>query len=130
MSPARAASLIRLRAGRDALVRLQADIRAIRGRTDPERARDLVGCRRALSNQVAEITAAARALLAEPAFSAEQGAFTQIHSRLLSNIARHQAEWPAVRLAHADEDYRRSAEQADRAIDAMVAWLTAMVDRR
>ena len=105
------------------LEQVQAELAGIASRTDAERARDLIRLRRLLSEQIGRTGQVAERYFvaaSDPGLTME---FRSHFSKMRSCAATHQANWPAVRLAEADEDYQRSARAVREANRAFVAWM-------
>jgi hypothetical protein len=102
---------------------------AIGTRTDDQRQHDLIGLRRRFAEQMAEV-----ARLGEPIFAASpdrglEQTYRNLFSKLRTAAAVHQANWPAVRIAEADEQYRRSAVGVGEAHGRFVAWMRETLPR-
>lgn len=105
------------------LEKVQAELAGVASRTDAERARDLIRLRRLLSEQIGSLgQVAERYFLAagDPGVTVQ---FRDHFSKMRSRAATHQANWPAVMLAEADEEYQRSARAVREANRAFVAWM-------
>jgi transposase len=105
----------------DRLEKVQAELAAIANRTDGARKRELIDLRRMLSEQIARVGE-----LAERFFSQANNAelvkeFRRNSTSMRSKAASHQANWPAIRLDEADEEYQRSARSVRDANRALVA---------
>ncbi len=75
--------------------------------------------------QVADITSLVRPLLDARGDATARDEFRRLHSSLLSALALHQANWPAVQVVKAvdDRDYKQSAQVVDQAATAMITWI-------
>jgi len=107
----------------DRLEHVQAELAGIASRTDEERKRELINLRRKLSEQIARL-----GQVAERFFSASGNPellkqFRQNYTNMRSKAATHQANWPAIRLEEADEEYQRSARAVREANRALVGWI-------
>jgi hypothetical protein len=104
---------------------LLASLQALRSPHGGECGKALVGLRRQLSGQVAEIASLARPLLDRRGDIRASDEFRRLHSTLLSKLALHQASWPAVEVVKAIDDvgYKRSAQTVDQAAAAMSQWV-------
>jgi hypothetical protein len=112
-----------------ALERVHSDLASIATRSDERRRHDLIELRRRFSQQMAEV-----GRLADPLF--EAGPDPALHqtyrdhfSRLRSLAAAHQANWPAIRIDEATEQYRRSAQGVTEAHREFIAWMQAALAR-
>ncbi len=105
-----------------ALEQVQAELAQISSRTDERRRHDLIDLRRKLALHIAEV-----GRVAEPWFGEADAELAQTYrakfSRMRSAAAIHQANWPAVRLDQADEEYRRSVLAVRDANRDFVAWI-------
>ncbi|HWI85640.1 MAG TPA: hypothetical protein VNT42_04860 [Sphingomonas sp.] len=106
---------------------VQAELARIAERTDDARRHDLIVLRRALSLQIIEIGKVAEPIFAaaEPDMALE---YRSKFSRMRSAAALHQADWPAVRLGEAVEQYMVSALGVRRANKEFVAWVRGALD--
>lgn len=110
----------------EALTRLeevQAELATIATRTDDARRQDLIHLRRKLALQIAAV-----GRVAEPIFDSAGDleltrAYRAIFSQMRSAAARHQANWPAVRLGESVREYRASAMRVRKANQEFVAWV-------
>lgn len=107
------------------LEKVQADLAAISGRTDEERLRELIHLRRRLAEQIARVGKVAEAYFEASGDSALVQEFRTHFTNMRSKAATHQANWPAVRLNDADEQFRQSARAVREANKAFVAWIGA-----
>jgi hypothetical protein len=105
------------------LERVQADLAGVASRTDSDRALDLIRLRRVLSEQIGRIGQIAERYFEEAGDAALTQQFRNNFSAMRSSAATHQANWPAVRLAEAGEEYQRSARAVREANRAFVAWM-------
>ena len=109
----------------DHLEKVQAELAAISARTDDERLRELIHLRRRLSEQIARVGKVAEEhfeAMGDPALVQE---FRAHFTNMRSKAATHQANWPAVRLNEADEEYKQSARAVREANKAFVTWMRA-----
>ncbi|MEZ5655606.1 MAG: hypothetical protein R3E04_06945 [Sphingobium sp.] len=91
-------------------------------RKDEERKRDLVETRRNLSEQLLDLeryVTDVSAPLMEASLKREFGARL---SKLRSEIAYHQATWPAVRLEEEPAEYRRATQQVEATFRDFIQW--------
>ncbi|MGH6616656.1 hypothetical protein [Sphingomonas sp.] len=105
-----------------ALEQVQADLAAIAARTDTDRRYELIQLRKALSQQIARVGQTGELIFGTDADPAVSQAYRDKLSRMRSAAAMHQANWPAVRLDEADDEYRRSALRVREANREFVAW--------
>lgn len=100
-------------------------MKMIRTRQDSERGKVLVGLRRKLSDQIADIVAMMRPFIERRGDEAAKNEFRRLHSTLLAALALHQANWPAIAVVKAVDDHKyiRSAGAVDEAAEATIRWL-------
>jgi hypothetical protein len=104
------------------LERIQADLTQLAGRQDNARKAETVELRRQLAHQIGVLSELGRLTLNAPS---DQDVYTDFRTRLSamrSAIALHQAEWPAVALDTAPEEYLRSAQRVLKAKEAFTPW--------
>jgi transposase len=109
----------------DRLEKVQAELAAIANRTDEERKRELIGLRRKLSEQIARVGEVAERFFSQANNPELVKEFRRNSTNMRSKAASHQANWPAIRLDEADEEYQRSARTVRDANRALVAWIRA-----
>lgn len=105
------------------LEQVQAELAAVAGRTDAQRGRDLIRLRRQLSEQIGRLGELAGRYfegIGDPELTRQ---FRTHLSTMRSRAATHQANWPAVRLAEADDEFQRSALAVREANRAFVTWM-------
>jgi hypothetical protein len=107
----------------DYLEKVQADLAAISKRTDDERLRELIHLRRRLSEQIARVGKIAERYFEESGAPDRVQLFRTHFTNMRSKAATHQANWPAVRLNAADEQYQQSSRAVREANRAFVAWI-------
>ena len=107
------------------LEKVQADLAAISRRTDEGRLRELISLRRKLADQIARVGKVAEGYFEASGDPALVQEFRTCFTNMRSNAATHQANWPAVRLNDADEEFRRSARAVREANKAFVTWMRA-----
>jgi transposase len=109
----------------DRLEKVQAELAAIANRTDEERKRELIGLRRKLSEQIARVGEVAERFFSQANNPELVKEFRRNSTNMRSKAASHQANWPAIRLDEADEEYQSSARTVRDANRALVAWIRA-----
>jgi hypothetical protein len=107
----------------DYLEKVQAELAAIASRTDDERLRELIHLRRRLSEQIARVGKIAERYFEESGAPDRVQLFRTHFTTMRSKAATHQANWPAVRLNEADEQYQQSSRAVREANRAFVAWM-------
>lgn len=107
----------------DRLEQVQKDLAGVSGRTDDQRALDLIRLRRELSQQIGRIGQVAEAYFEATGDFAMVQQFRTRFSAMRSRAAAHQADWPAVRLNEADESYYQSARAVREANRAFVTFM-------
>jgi hypothetical protein len=108
-----------------AMNHIQEQLTAIAQRRDQERKIEMVKLRRMLADQIGVVAQAGRTALPD------QDVHNEFRSRLSvmrSAIALHQAEWPAVKLDNAPEEYSRSAKRVQKARDDFLGWVLPTID--
>lgn len=106
-----------------ALERVHSDLASIATRDDDRRRHDLIELRRRFSQQMAEVGRLADPLFEAASDPALRQTYRDHFSRLRSLAAAHQANWPAVRLDEATDEYRRSAKAVTEAHREFIAWM-------
>ena len=109
------------------LERVQAELAKIASRTDDERKIELIQLRRELAQQIARLGQAMEQYLEKSGDRELMREFRQYYSDMRSKAATHQANWPAVRLNQADEEYQRSARAVRDANKAFTTWIRAQI---
>jgi hypothetical protein len=97
--------------------------------SDDDKRSELVNLRRRLAEQMAVVSKAAETdpkLLGDALLAFE---FRSKFSAMRSAIASHQANWPAVKIDHADPRFRQSAASAVRADKEFADWLNSKFNR-
>ncbi|RZM33076.1 MAG: hypothetical protein EOP67_24300 [Sphingomonas sp.] len=106
--------------------KLLSELKTVRSLQGHEQGKALVALRRRLPIQLAEIASIVRPLL-EPHDIEGKNQFRCLHSSLLSKLALHQANWPAVRVVSFTDNgvdgYNRSSQMVDEAAAALVQWM-------
>ena len=105
------------------LEQVQVELAGVARRTDAARARDLIRLRRLLSEQIGRMGQVAERYFEAAGEPGRTLQFRNHFSKMRSRAATHQANWPAVMLAEADEEYQRSARAVREANRAFVAWM-------
>lgn len=100
---------------------VQGRLATIASRTDDQRRHELIALRRELSLQIAQVGRVADAIFAATDAETAREYRTRF-SRMRSAAAMHQANWPAVRLGEAVDEYRKSALAVREANRDFVAW--------
>ena len=112
-----------------ALERVHSELASIAARNDERRRHDLIELRRRFSQQMAEVGRLADPLFASAADPAIHHTYRDHFSRLRSLAAAHQANWPAVRIDEATDQYRRSAKGVTEAHREFIAWMRDTLSR-
>lgn len=109
------------------LTRVQASLASIASRTDDERRAELIQLRRELAQRIASIGQAAERFFEAGGDRELMRKFRLHYSEMRSKAAAHQADWPAVTLNVADDEYQRSARAVREANKAFCAWIRAQI---
>lgn len=109
------------------LEKVQAELAAISTRTDEQRLYDLIDLRRQLAAHIAELGRAAEPWMVALDKPEVMQTYREKFSRMRSAAAMHQANWPAVRLAEADDEYRRSVKTVRESNRDFVSWLRGTI---
>jgi hypothetical protein len=112
----------------DALEAVQAELAGIATRTDDARKHDLIKLRRKLAVQIGEVGAVADAIFANADASIKQ-AYRDRFSEMRSAAARHQTNWPAVRLGEDIEQFHASARGVRQANKEFIAWTRGAIEQ-
>lgn len=120
-----------LQASIDGFERLRSSIAVVARRTDDARRHDLIGLRRQLSAQIAEMARLADAELKRlPGGDELVRAFRSEFSQFRTIMAMHQANWPAIRIGEQPGGYEASAATVDRATRELIAWMSSALAER
>jgi len=111
----------------NALEALQAELASIAARTDDARKHDLIKLRRKLALQIGEVGAVADTIFANVDATMKQ-AYRDRFSEMRSAAARHQANWPAVRLGEDIDQFHVSARGVRQANREFVAWTRGAIE--
>jgi len=111
----------------NALEAVQAELASIAARTDDARKHDLIKLRRKLAVQIGEVGAVADTIFANVDATMKQ-AYRDRFSEMRSAAARHQANWPAVRLGEDIDQFHVSARGVRQANREFVAWTRGAIE--
>ena len=112
----------------NALEAVQAELAGIANRTDDARKHDLIKLRRKLAAQIGEVGAVADKIFANADSTIKQ-AYRDRFSEMRSAAARHQANWPAVRLGEDIEQFHASARGVRQANKEFIAWTRGAIEQ-
>ena len=112
----------------DALEGVQGELAGIATRTDDARKHELIKLRRKLAAQIGEVGTVADAIFANADTTIKQ-AYRDRLSEMRSAAARHQANWPAVRLGEDLEQFHASARDVRQANKEFIAWTRGAIEQ-
>ena len=112
----------------DALEAVQAELAGIATRTDDARKHELIKLRRKLAAQIGEVGTVADTIFANVDGALKQ-AYRDRFSEMRSAAARHQANWPAVRLGEDLEQFHASARGVRQANKEFIAWTRGAIEQ-
>ena len=112
----------------DALEAVQAELASIATRTDDARKHELIKLRRKLAVQIGEVGTVADTIFANVDGALKQ-AYRDRFSEMRSAAARHQANWPAVRLGEDLEQFHASARDVRQANKEFIAWTRGAIEQ-
>jgi hypothetical protein len=112
------------------LERIQADLTQLAGRYDEARKGQTVDLRRQLAHQMGVLSELGRQTLSAPADQELYADFRTRLSAMRNAIALHQAEWPAVALDQAPQEYLQSAQRVLKAKEAFTPWAIKIIGAR
>ena len=120
------------RALRSAIAQFEAiiaEMKEISRRSDSERRGELVRLRRALSNQVMLVREAGATTFGDAIDDPLAREFRLRLSAVLSAIALHQANWPAVSIDEGSDAFRASSANVAQVNASFVGWTRDILSR-
>lgn len=111
------------------LEQIHADLASITTRTDDGRLRDLIEYRRRLAERIANLGREAEPMFQSLSRPDLLQTYRQKFSKMRSAAAIHQANWPAVRLNEANDEYYHSIAAVHESNHDFVDWMRATLSR-
>ena len=112
-----------LRLAADELARIHAEIVALSKRSDDSWRRELIALRRRLQQKIVDVSQLVETLPEGEGLRQLRAAL----SRMRSNVALHQANWPAVAIDRGDAGYKSSVSEVRAANTDFLAAVTKLL---